>query len=120
MALSAEDKIRVAFALCYPGTITTVGNVNYNSVFNDRVTNIPNVVQDRVLALLAKIDAIDERLNESPAKSNVKRIDEIEFDTGMSFDLIRKESNRLRMELSRALDIPNKCGGSGMCVSVCR
>lgn len=121
MALSEDNKIRIAIALCYPGTITTEGNVNYNSVFVDRVTNIPAYVETRAVEILTKIDAIDSKLESSPTKSNIKRIDEIEFDTSMSFDLIRKESRRLRNELSNLLDIPNKCGGSGgMCVSVCR
>lgn len=121
MALSADDKIRVALALCYPGTITTVGNVNYNSIFNDRVSNIPSFLETRVVSLLEKIDEADAKLESSPTKANVKRIDEIEFDTGMSFDLIRKEARRLRNELASALDLTNNCGGgSGMCVSVCR
>ena len=119
MALTLAQKVEVAFALCYPGNIVTQGNVNYNSVFNDRLDHLNEETVAIVVDLLAKIDAIEEKLNTSPSKSNVKRIDDIELDTAMSDRLISKESNRLRNRLSSLVDIPNKCAGGSCMVNVC-
>ena len=118
MAFTAEQKHKIAFALGYPGSILQAGSVNYNSVFNDRIEGCTPETEATAIALLAKIDAIELKLESSPTKSNVKRIDDIELDTKISDELISKESNRLRNRLSQLLDIPNMCKGSSRMVGV--
>lgn len=118
MSFTSGQKHQIAHALCYPGSIIQVGSVNYNSVFNDRITGCTAETEATAIAILAKIDAIELKLESSPTKSNVKRIDDIELDTSMSDRLINKESQRLRNRLSQLLDIPNNCKGSSCMVGV--
>lgn len=106
MAFTADQKLKIATALGWSGSIYQVGNVNYNSVFVDRITNCTAETETLAIAILAKIDASEARLESSPTKSNVKRIDDIELDTTMSDKLLQKEDYRLRKKLSQLLDIP--------------
>lgn len=118
MAFTADQKLKIATALGLSGSIYQVGNVNYNSVFVARITNCTPETEALAIEILAKIDAIELKLESSPSKSNVKRIDDIELDTAMSDRLINKESARLRNKLSQLLDIPNRSKGSSGMVGV--
>lgn len=113
MSFSTEDKYRIVMALCHAGTVLDPGSVNFNSIVRDRLA-IDNIyVEERAVYLVDEIEAVRLQLRSSPTKSNVKRIGDIELDTTISLDLIKKELNRLITELSQLLDISNQCKGSG-------
>jgi len=117
MSFTTSQKYSIVMALCHVGTILDETTVSFNSIVRDRL-NISNVdVETYALALLAQIDAARVKINTAADSGNVKRIDDIEFDTENDSKgrLLQKELGRLRNELSQILDISNHCsGGSGM------
>jgi hypothetical protein len=118
MALTTEDKYKVIFALCYPGTVLDTDSVNFNSIIRDRLNIENSYVEDQARCLLGKIEMIKSKLEASPTKNNVKEIGDIVLDTGIGITLINKEYKRLLSELSMLLDIPSRCK-TGRNISVC-
>lgn len=114
--LSSEDKHRIVFALGYTGGVLDSSSVNYNSIINDRLNGLSQYTEERALSLVTKIENVKEKLESSITKNNVKRIDDIEFDTRTGDELTKKELKRLLKELSQVLDIANKASFSSVCV----
>lgn len=118
--LTEETKYKVIIELCYPGTVLDPASVNFNSIVRDRLTIDNQYIEEEVKSILDKIALIKTQLETSPTKSNVKRIGDIELDTGIGHSLIKKEYNRLLSNLSTLLDLPCLCKtGSNRNVSVC-
>jgi hypothetical protein len=118
--LTDETKYKVIIELCYPGTVLDPASVNFNSIVRDRLSIDNQYIEEEVESLLEKIALIKTRLEESPGKNNVKRIGDIELDTGIGLNLIRREYNRLLSNLSTLLDLPCLCKfGSNRNISVC-
>lgn len=113
MAFTDDQKYSIIFALCHDGKILTVGSTSYSKILADRLENLPAQVEAKALELVTKIEAAKTLLESSGTKDNIKRIDEIEFDTTYSRSNKLKELNRLLKELSNLLDIPNRCSSSG-------
>lgn len=114
MALSQEDKYRIIFALCHEGKILIPGSTSYSKILADRMENLNTFIEDRALQLVDSIEDYKSKLEASATKDNVKRIGDIELDTTRSRSSKMKELNRLLDELSKLLDIPNRCSyGSG-------
>lgn len=120
MAFSSEDKHKIIFALCHSGNVLNPSSTLYNSVINDRLNDLSSFTEEQALGLVSKIERIKSSLENSPTKNNVKRIGDIELDTDMGISLLKKEYKRLTDELSKLLDIPNRCsvGSSVGCVWV--
>ena len=114
MALSEEDKFKVIFSLCHTGGVIIEGNVNFNSIINDRVSIDNSYVEEQAMALVEKIRSIKEDLTSGTKKDSVTQIGDISFDTSVTRSSKTKELSRLLKELSNLLDIPNRCKvGSG-------
>ena len=116
MALSDDDKYRVIFALCHNGKILIPTSTHYNSIVADRLENLNTQIETQVLSLLTSIESLKTALTTGYGKDNVKRIGDIELDTTMSRSSKTKELSRLLDELSKLLDIPNRCrvGSTGV------
>ena len=116
--LTKEQKQEILIALCWPVSTIERGNVNFHSVINDRLNSVDDVfVEGKVQAILEKINTLQDKYLGAANKGNIRRIDDIEFDTSVGNTSIKREENRLKKMLSDMLDIPSKCksGMSGVC-----
>ena len=111
MALSAENKHKILFFLCYSGKTLIEDSTHYNSVIASRLDNLNEYVETQVTDLITAIESIRTKLASSPSKSNVRRIGDIELDTDKSSSLIHGEYKRLRSELASLLDVTDRCRG---------
>lgn len=116
MAFSDEDKFRIMFALCHEGKILIEGSTSYSKIIADRLENLNSFIEDRALTLVESIETMKGKLETGSLKDNVKQIGDIHLDTDKNRSLKQKELKRLLDELSKLLDIPNRCrvGGGGM------
>lgn len=116
--LTKEQKQSIVIHLCYPVTVLEKDHVNYHSIINDRLNYIDDVfVEGKVQAIIEKIDNIQSNYQSMAVKGNVRRIDDIEFDTSIGSLPVKKEERRLKKMLSSLLDIPSACssGSAGVC-----
>lgn len=106
--LTDADKHRVVFALGLPGRILDVRSMDYSSVISNKLVDLNQFIEEKVLELLSDIDDIKAKLKASPNKANVKQIGDIQLDTQISLNVINKELSRLCDELAKLLEIPNR------------
>lgn len=120
MALSAKERTRLLFYFGLPGTILTEGNVNFNSVVNDRIVvidddeNICKIARD----ILKKLEKFDECLEEAKCRMAASSVGDINMNKD-EIRMILKERNRCIKELGMLIDIRPQKGGSntiGVCV----
>lgn len=118
MALDAQQQADVLFYLGWPGTTNLVGNTNYNKIVVDRMTQTTPEVDARVVLLLDEIAAVRTKLTGSTGRALVKRVGDIELNTGEAV-LLKSDYKRLLRDLSSLLDIEILGSGSGMCIGLC-
>lgn len=113
MALSSDSKLKVLYHLCYPATSLTVGNTNYNSVINDRLSIEDQAICDQIDNTIAELDEAEACIREAKKCLKVESVDGIK----MNKDHIRNamtEYKRIIKKLSCSIDIPAK----GCCISI--
>lgn len=114
MAFAEEDKFSIIFSLCHTGGVIIEGNVNFNSIINDRLSIDNEFVEEQALSLVEKINKLKSDLENGTKKDAVTKVGDIHFDTKVTRSSKTKELSRLLKELSNLLDIPNRCKvGSG-------
>lgn len=105
MAFSQSEQFEIIRLLGWPVMTITESSISYSKIIHDRITSYPEQAEFIVKELIERIEALDEQLEKSVNRSNVKRIDDFEFFGNESTEL-RKERFRIIKELGCALDIP--------------
>lgn len=117
MSLDAQQQADVLFYLGWPGTTNLVGNTNYNKIVVDRMTQTTPEVDARVASLLIEIENVRTKLTGSTGRALVKKVGDIELNTGEA-TLLKSDYKRLLRDLSSLLDI-EMLGGSSICIGLC-
>lgn len=117
MSLDSQQQADVLFYLGWPGTTNLVGNTNYNKIVVDRMTQTTPEVDARVTSLLAEIESVRTKLTGSTGRALVKRVGDIELNTGEAM-LLKSDYKRLLRDLSSLLDIEMLRMGSGICIGL--
>ena len=117
MALSDSQKASVIFYLGWPGKTIILGAVDYNSGVNSALINLSPWVESQVLALLDRLNAVDEKLDSAACRLAAKKVDEIELNPD-EIKMLKSERTRLCKLLGRLLDI-KVLGAPNVNVSVC-
>lgn len=114
MALTADQKHKVIFYLGWSGLTIVTGSTQYNSVVNNRLTEITAEIEAIVLGVLARLDSLDSRLDAAACRLSASEVDGIVLNPD-EVRMLRSERKRLIRELSDLLDIPiEKSGGSNV------
>lgn len=106
MTIPEENQHKVAFFLGYPAKILQPDSTDYNKIFANRMTNLPQYTVARVDQLLTIIEETRTHLDDTRRDANVTRVGEISIDANLSDRYIYKQYNRYVGELSKTLDIP--------------
>lgn len=117
MPLTATQKTKIIQLLGYPGKSLIPGSILYDKILADRLDNLNAEIENLVSSMLGKITVIETQMGEAPARNIVKKVGDIELNTGEMTDL-RSERKRYLKELGLLLDIPY-IGGGGVNVSIC-
>ena len=117
MALTDREKARTVFYLGWSGLTLEVGSTQFNSVVNDRL-GVTNVEICRIVrALLEKLAACDEQLEEAKCRLAAQSVGDITMNP-QEMNMIKKERLRCIRELSDHLAIPiTRSGGKNFAVS---
>lgn len=113
MALTDAQKYKVVSLLGWPARVIDPTSVLFNSMVNSRLTGFSTAVDDQVIALLSRLATLDDRLLKALDRAGVEQIDDIKLN-GQEMDTLRRERNRVILELSTLLDIPKVNNGSSM------
>jgi hypothetical protein len=116
MALSAQEQADVIFQLGWPGRTIVEGSTDYSGIIVSRLTNISTPMVNQVRGLLARVVAIDGKLQSSTGRMLAKKIGDIELRDGEA-GALRSEKRAVLRELSDLLDIPLQRSG-GMMIPV--
>lgn len=118
MALSLETKHEIIFLLGYPAKTIIEDSNLYNSIINDRLTDIDSFTQDRVETLLGEIDKVRLGLTALQSQGKLKQVGDIVFNVDNNDRTVKSEYKRLLKELASYLDIPLRSAG-GNIIGVC-
>jgi hypothetical protein len=111
MALTDQQKHRVVFLLGWSGLTLKTGSTQYNSVVNDRLTDLNTEIERIVIGLLERLEALDLKLDAASCRLSASEIQDIVLNPE-EIRMLNKERKRLIRELSDHLDIPiEKSGG---------
>ena len=108
MALSSDDQYVIIRLLGWPANVLNPASLSYSNIVANRLLVIPDAACPDVLSIVTRILALDTALSQAVNESGVKSIDDIEFfgeGEGTRIEQLRKERNRLIMELGSTLDI---------------
>ena len=105
MALTDREKHKAVFYLGWSGQTLVVGSTHYNTVVNNRL-DVTNIEICRIAkALLDKLAACDEQLEDAKCRLSASSVDNIKLNPE-EINQIRKERLKCIRELSDHLDIP--------------
>ena len=116
MALTDKQKHDVVFKLGWSGLTIVTGSTQYNSVVNDRLTNLNAEIERIVIGLLERIESLDAKLEAASCRLSASEIQDIVLNPE-EIRMLRSERRRLIRQLSDHLDIPIESSG-GVNVSV--
>ena len=117
MSLGENQKQRILYHLCYPGLTIVSGSTNYNSVINDRLTDITSDIQDIVEEILECLEEAETELKNAKKCLKLAKVDDVTINTDHLSNL-KYEYRRLQKKLSYTLDIPVYCGGNSVRICV--
>lgn len=115
MALTDENKGKVLYHLNYPANSIVEGTMDYHSIIDDRLSNLPAFGETNLLAVLTKMDAIETKIEEAQSCLKIKSVDGVTFNMD-HIDNLRAEYRRLQKKLSSIVDIPAKRSGGRICL----
>lgn len=114
MALTADQKHKVIFYLGWSGLTIVTGSTQYNSVVNNRLTEITAEIERIVLGLLERLEMLDSKLDAASCRLSASEVGDIVLNPE-EIRMLRSERKRLIRELSDLLDIPiEKSGGQNV------
>ena len=118
MALSDTEKANVVFYLGWSGLTIVSGSTQYNSVVNNRLTNLNDEIERIVRGLLDRLEALDKKLDAASCRLSASEVQDIVLNPD-EIRWLKAERRRLIRELSDHLDIPiEKSGGVNVGVVV--
>ena len=111
MALTDTQKYKVIFYLGWSGLTLVSTSTQYNSVVNDRVSDLNAEIERLVKGLLARLESLDAKLDAAACRLSASEVQDIVLNPE-EIRMLRSERKRLIRELSDLLDIPiEKSGG---------
>lgn len=123
--LSTSSKYKILDYLGYPVKTLDTNAVVYSKIISDRLSNFDADAEAIINDMIAKLDAIEVRLDKAVTRAGVKSVDDIEFFGGeggsSELGMIRSERLKLIRKLASFLDIPvgaNARGGMQGRVSI--
>lgn len=102
--LTATQKAEIVFYLGYSATSIIPGSTDYDKILADRLNGLTAEAETLVVSLLAQIAAIRTKLNTSSSRMLVKRVGDIELNSG-EHELLSTEYRRLLRDLSNLMGI---------------
>lgn len=118
MALSDSEKHKVVFYLGWSGLTIVAGSTQYNSVVNNRLTNLNAEIENLVRGILDRLEMFDKKLDAAACRLSASEVQDIVLNKD-EIRWLRSERKRLIRELSDHLDIPiEKSGGVNVAVVV--
>lgn len=112
MALQDKEKEAVIFYLGWPAKTLVVDSTHYSKIISDRLTNLAEVTEKKVKAILAKLEGLDTNLEEAQCRLTAVKVADVQMDTRTEIEMLRSERRRCIRELGKYLDIPNYHGGN--------
>lgn len=104
MAFTAQQKHDIVRLLGWPGACLIPGNVNFNSVVDDRLSGLNPIIETQANDLVDRISKIDTQLKEAPLRTISSQVGDIKLNE-REIELTRNERRRLIRDLSQLLDI---------------
>lgn len=117
MALSATEQSQIVTALGWPGAVLFPTSTTYNTTLINRLTLIDTDTETTARSYLTQITALRVQYTASTTRMLVKKVGDIELNSG-EHEALGREYRRLLRELSACLDIPLIAKG-GRNVGVC-
>lgn len=105
MAFTLEDKNKIIFHLGHPAKTLDINSLEFNTIINSRFENLSTDAEDLILSLVADLDAIRVKIQESRCRMSTKQVGDITLNSDNEAILLRKELRRLAKELSRLINI---------------
>jgi hypothetical protein len=114
--LATDEKNRVLYHLNWPSSSIVENNTLYNSIIDDRLSDISNDGTDNVLRLLEELEKAEQEYQKSLSCLKVEQADGIRMNLDHRYN-IRSEYRRLQKKLSSLLSIPINNQGSGVVIA---
>ena len=105
MALSDKNKANALRYLGWQQNTIVSGKVHFNSVVNDRLSDLSSEGEKQVKGILTRLENIDTCLDEAKCRLAASSVDNVKMNKDEIYYL-RKERTRWIRELSDSLDIP--------------
>jgi hypothetical protein len=105
VALTAAQQNSVVFYLGYPGKILIVGSTHYDQTVVTRMQALDANTELQVESLLTQIAAVRVKITASTSRMLVRKVGDIELNSG-EHEALGRENKRLLRDLSVLLDIP--------------
>lgn len=105
MALTATEQSQIVVALGWPGATLFATSTTYNQTVANRLVQIDTDTETAARDYLAQITALRLKYTDSTNRMLVRKVGDIELNSGEHENLGR-EYRRLLRELSTCLDIP--------------
>lgn len=116
MALADDQKQRILYHLCLPALSIVENSTHYNSIYNDRLSDIDSTIQTIVEEILECIEEAETALKDAKKCLKVQSVDGITINTDHLKNL-KYEYHRLAKKLACTLDLP--MGNRGSMVGIC-
>lgn len=120
MGLSELEQKRTVRALDYPAKVLVADSLQYNTWVLRQLQGYDEYETAEIMSMVEAIENQKDVINSgsgSGSKDNIKRIDDIEFDTQYSRSNKTEELSRLQRELALYVGLPYR-GGSMRSVSI--
>lgn len=118
MALTDSQKHKVIYYLGWSGLTLVVGSTQYNTIVNNRLTDLNSHIELIVLGILERLESLDAKLAAAACRLSASEVQDIVLNPD-EIRMLRSERKRLIRELSDHLDIPiEKSGGVNVGVVV--
>lgn len=119
MALTDTYKHKIVRFLGYSAKSIIVGSTEFKSALNSALNDLDAVSEASAVALVDRIEDLDERLVGAIDRLSAKKVDDITLRDD-ELQQLRGERHRLTKELGRLLDIrPMSTGGVGANIAIC-